>query len=247
MDLTTVTTPLERPINTFSGRAVEVLRELILSGRLKSGERINEVELSTALGISRGPLREAIQHLRSEGLLVTISHRGAFVRAFSQRELSDLYEVRIALETHAVKLATRSASTQAIAELGEMLQDTEQSMAVDNNYPRDRDFHDRIVQLADCQAISDAVLDVHRKIQLARSRSGYDSTRAPQALSDHREVLKHMARGDGETAAGVLAGHLRSALENALAVLRADDIPEPTEDYSASAKRGSKVTRVAKS
>jgi DNA-binding GntR family transcriptional regulator len=245
MNLDALPAPLERPDNTFSGQTVEVLRELILDGRLKSGERINEVELSNALGISRGPLREAIQHLRSQGLLVTISHRGAFVRTFSGRELSELYEVRIALETHAVKLATSSITKQAIAELRTMLAETEKSIAADNNYPLDRDFHDRIVQLADCQALSDAVTDVHRKIHLARSRSGHESTRARRALSDHREVLKHMSRGDGEGAAGVMAEHLRSSLQNALAILRGDEIPDSAHELPATATRRRKVTNVA--
>src|SRR6266849_3470977 len=88
--------PLERPEQTFSGRAVNVLREMVLSGRLRAGERLNEVELANALRISRGPLREAIQRLRSEGLLTAVSGRGAFVRSFSDDELRELYEVRIA-------------------------------------------------------------------------------------------------------------------------------------------------------
>jgi len=221
MDLSAVPA-IERPERTFSDRTVVVLRELVLDGRLRAGGRINEVELSAALGISRGPLREAIQHLRSEGLLTTISHRGAFVRTFSERELSDLYEVRIALETHAVKLAARSVGETSMADLYQRLAEAEQGIGEAGRCPAELGFHQRIVSLADSQALSDAVVDVHRKIPLARSRSGHDRSRASGAPSEHGDVLVHLAHGDGDKAAEVLETHIRSSLEGALTLLRAD-------------------------
>ena len=241
MDLTTLPAPLERPIHTFSGRTVEVLRDLVLNGNLRAGERINEVELSTALGISRGPLREAIQHLRSEGLLVTVSHRGAYVRTFSERELSELYEVRIALETHAIRLIGKSLTPDSVEELQQMLAEADESIGVENTYPRDLDFHQRIVLLADNEALMDAVVEVHRKIHLARSRSGQQSLRARRALSEHREVLEQLAGGRPEKSAQALAAHLRSSLQSAINVLNSEedapgsDVPETVKQL---AKRG---------
>jgi DNA-binding GntR family transcriptional regulator len=182
--------PLERPEQTFSSRAVSVLREMVLSGRMRAGERLNEVELAHALQISRGPLREAIQRLRSEGLLTAVSGRGAFVRTFTIDTLRELYEVRIALETHGVRLAARNS-----------------------------DFHQRIMELADNHALLDVATEVHRQIHLARTRSGHVSTRARQALEEHQEVLKHLADGDGERAAEVLATHLRASLQSVLELL----------------------------
>src|SRR4051794_27841584 len=98
--------------DTFVNRTEEVLRERILDGTIRPGERLNEVTLAAALGISRGPLREAIQRLTSEGLLTVISHRGAFVRTFSRAEVVELYELRAALELHAVRLACDRASDE---------------------------------------------------------------------------------------------------------------------------------------
>ena len=255
MDLRALPAPLERPVHTFSGRTVEVLRDLVLNGNLHAGERINEVELSTALGISRGPLREAIQHLRSEGLLTTVSHRGAFVRTFSAQELSQLYEVRIALESHALRLVGTSATPEAIAELGQMLTETNQVIGVENTYPRDLDFHRRIVMLTANDALVDAVLEVHRKLHLARSRSGHQSLRARRALAEHREVLEHLAAGRAERAAQVLTSHLRSSLQSALHVLNctsedSDDIDEPvpvsSAEVSAKARKASGQRRGSK-
>lgn len=215
--------PLERPTATFSDRSLRVLREMVLAGRLKAGERLNEVELAAALGISRGPLREAIQQLRGEGLLRTVTNRGTYVRTFSADELSEIYEVRIALETHAVRLAARNCSGQDIEELRSLLTDAEDVLAGEEGraYPRDLDFHRRIVALPNNQALIDAATEVHRQVDLARSRSAHDPDRARNALEEHKSILDQLDRGRAEGAAKALAKHLRSSLDNALRVLEA--------------------------
>lgn len=215
--------PLERPEETFSGRAVDVLREMVLLGQLKPGQRLNEVELANALGISRGPLREAIQRLRSEGLLTAVSGRGAYVRTFTAEALRDLYEVRIALEAHAVRLVAQKLGAEGLAELRELLDATDHSVATDQTYPQDLDFHQRVVALADNPALLDTVTEIHRQIHLARWRSGHVAVRAKQALEEHRQVLDHLAAGEGEEAAAVLTEHLRHSLQSALEVLHAPD------------------------
>lgn len=210
--------PLDRPTQTFSGRSFEVLREMVLAGRIKPGERLNEVELAAALGISRGPLREAIQRLRSEGLLTAVSGRGTYVRTFTRDELREIYEVRIALETHAVRLATESCRREDINELTALLDETENVLrgAADRPYPRDLDFHERIVALAGNQALLDAATEVHRQVELARSRSAQEPDRARAAFAEHREIVGHIAAGRAEKAASTLTRHLRSSLGNAL-------------------------------
>jgi DNA-binding GntR family transcriptional regulator len=211
------------PVATFAGRSLEVLRDMILDGTLAPGERLNEVHLSQALGISRGPLREAIQRLASEGLVEAVTHRGVYVRSFSARELSDFYELRIALETHAVRLAARYAPQERIDEVGRMLDDTESSMGPDStgSYPADPDFHARLVRLAANPPLIQALTDVGRKIQLARARSAHQPRRARTALDEHRTIVAALADRDGDHAATLLEAHLASSLNNALAVLRA--------------------------
>jgi DNA-binding GntR family transcriptional regulator len=219
MDTERLPAPLVREVQTFSGRTVEVLRDLVVTGRLRPGERLNEVELANALGISRGPLREAIQRLRSEGLLTTIANRGAYVRTFTPQQLRDLYEVRIALETHAVRLAAEVAADERLAELRELLDATDTALKVGGPYPRDLDFHQMFVGLADCQALYDAAVEVHRQIEVARSRSANEPSRARIALVEHREIFDHLEAGRGVHAANALDRHLRSSLSNALSVL----------------------------
>src|SRR5438128_5250203 len=90
---------------TLWQRAYEYLREEILSERLQPGTELQEVALSQELGVSRGPIREAISRLAAEGLVTVRPRRGAVVRLLSKEEFLELYQVREALEIMAVSLA----------------------------------------------------------------------------------------------------------------------------------------------
>src|SRR5580658_5969207 len=98
-------------------QAVEVLRDMVVSGTLGSGDRINEAEVAARLGISRGPLREAIQRLGAEGFIEFRQNRGAFVRTITLDDVRHMYEVREAIEVKAAHLAATRATPEGIAQL----------------------------------------------------------------------------------------------------------------------------------
>lgn len=213
--------PIDRP-QTFSGRSVEVLRAMVLDGRLRPGDRLNEVELAAALGISRGPLREAIQRLSSEGLLTPIANRGAYVRTITAGQLREIYEVRIALETHAVRLLAAGD-----ADAMDSLCDPPPETGPPGTDP-DLGFHRRFVWLTGNAALLAATVEVHRQIELAGQTTMAGSpqeSRWPQeprwdqrAAAEHEEMWAHLRAGRGDRAAVILTRHLRSALRHALAV-----------------------------
>ena len=211
-----------RQVPTFSNQSAVVLREMILSGRLKLGERINEVETANALGISRAPLREAIQALVNEGLLVSVPNRGAFVRTFSRAELEDLYELRIALERHALRLTSKRAARSDLAELDAFLDETGSRMGDEPDgephYPGELDFHLRLVELARSRELLSSATSVHQRIGLARSRSGHEPRRAQDAFDQHRDVVALLRKKQASAAAELLERHLRESLANALAI-----------------------------
>jgi DNA-binding GntR family transcriptional regulator len=230
---------LERPADTFSGRSVTILRQMVVTGRLRPGERLNEVQLAGALGISRGPLREAIQRLHSEGLVSTIPNRGAFVRTFSAAELTDLYEVRIALETHAVRLVgslvagqpDSGATRTAVLALQRLSASPARARAPaatpaapgpPSTGPDDHlelDVHHRLVALAGNPALLAAAFGVRIQAEMARAWLPPDAAQLATALVDHDAILEHLAQGRAEAAALALADHLRSALATAVRLL----------------------------
>lgn len=206
---------------TFSQRTEELLREMILDGRLPAGERLNEVALANALGISRGPLREAIQRLASEGLLTVVSHRGAFVRTFARAEVEELYDVRAALEMYVVRLVCERASDADIVEVRAMLDETAASMedAPSAAYPEGRDLHARLLALGGHAEIQRVLQETQRQISLARSMSAKAPARAREALVEHEDLVTAIEARDGDKAAAIMRLHLQRACEGAVNAL----------------------------
>jgi len=213
--------PLERPERSLAAQASDALRDLILRKVLVSGQRLNEVELAAALGISRAPLREGMQRLTSEGLLTLVGQRGAFVSTISPDDLRELYEVRIALETHAARFAADRADKALLSELSTLLDETQTQLAGSDSggYPEDLDFHERLVRMSGNGRLIDATVTVHQQMQLARMRSGHVPERARDALAEHREILQHLLDRDGAGAARRMQQHLESSLTNALRLI----------------------------
>jgi DNA-binding GntR family transcriptional regulator len=225
------------PSISLASRGAGALREMILNGVLGPGERLNEVELSTALGISRAPLREAIRDLASQGLLTIVIHKGAFVPNYTADDHRDIYEVRIAIETHAVRLLALRRSPADIAELNTLLDRTEEELRRSGSaaYPSSLDFHSRIMELTGNQYLNEISTSVGQKIHLARTRSGLRPERAQKALEEHREIVDCIGSDPGE-AAMLMMRHLQLSLASVLRV--SETSPESGQRVSAPAHGG---------
>lgn len=214
--------------STISRQIESIVRDMVLNGTLVAGERLNEVSLSESIGVSRGPLREAIQKLAGEGLLELKSHRGAFVREYKPQEIVEIYEMRIALELYAVRLVIARASDEDLADLDTVIADhTAQGLGTDTAstpkssgpYVAELDFHQRMVALAGNQAISAACLEANHRLYLALSDREQSGTRKRHASGEHLDVLQALRSRDVLAATTVLEAHLEASLKNTLAVL----------------------------
>ncbi|WP_069300641.1 GntR family transcriptional regulator [Neptunicoccus sediminis] len=107
--------PLED--TTIRGRTVDQLRRLVVTGELAAGMRLTETELACALGISRGPLREAIRELVDIGLLVSKPYKGLFVREITRKDLEEIYSLRTMLEKFAFQEAWDKRTPEALEDL----------------------------------------------------------------------------------------------------------------------------------
>lgn len=210
---------------TFSARTETLVREMILDGTIAPGDRLNEVSLASALGISRGPLREAIQRLAGEGLLTIISHRGAFVRTFEAREIDELYDMRTAYEMYAARLVCERATDDDLAALDAFVSATAEAMSSGGggSYPADRDFHVRLLHLAGNATLERAALEAQAQISLARSMSAQVPVRAKAALDEHADIVAALQARSADDAAHFVRQHLDHARRSALAALGFDD------------------------
>jgi DNA-binding GntR family transcriptional regulator len=195
-------------------QAVHALRTMIVSGAMAGGERINEAELAATLGISRGPLREAIQRVGAEGLIEFRRNRGAFVREIALEDIEDMYEARVIIEGMAARRAARWASEDQIAELSRQIDEVDTFLRLNPGtaYPADSDFHLRILELAHNSYLERAGNDLHVQLRIARLRSGSSPARAREALDEHRAVLSNIAARSEVAAGEAMARHLRCSL-----------------------------------
>ncbi|GAA0984311.1 GntR family transcriptional regulator [Acrocarpospora macrocephala] len=199
--------------------AESAIREMILTGELSPQTRLNEVVIAEELGISRGPLREAIQRLASEGLLEIIPHKGAFVPAVEEKELRQLYELRIAVETYSARKACVSLPPAGRQVILQALEGAESALKGDAAYPADMDFHRSLVAMADNAALDQALREVNAKISIARRRSAREPARAREAYQEHVAIAEALLAGRAARVTKLLEAHLWRSFENAVALL----------------------------
>ena len=204
------------PLNRVPLRdqAAELLRNMVVSGALSSGDRINEADLAARLGISRGPLREAIQRLGAEGFIEFHQNRGAFVRTFDLDDLRQMYEAREVIEVKAAQLAARRATDDGITRLQDLLSSVDAVLRTDTTgaYPVEFDLHELVLALAGNPYLQRAGTDLQNQVRLARIKSGSSPDRARDALTEHQEIIAAIAARDPRRAGKAMASHIQNSL-----------------------------------
>jgi DNA-binding GntR family transcriptional regulator len=211
---------IPRSGNSFSDRVERALRARILHGDVAPGDRLNEVEIAGELGVSRGPIREALQRLASDGLVELQAHRGAFVRRLGPEEVRDLFEVRLALETTVARLAAGRATDAQLADLDALARAGSDPVGhADVRFQGARDLHARLAEATGNAALIAHLTLVNQELRLLRTRSGEVPARAEHAVAEHAEIVAAVRAGDADGAAAAMEAHLRSALTHALAAM----------------------------
>ncbi|KAA9153651.1 GntR family transcriptional regulator [Microbacterium lushaniae] len=222
---------------SLPSQAEDLIREMILDGTLGAGERLNEVAIAESIGISRGPLREAIKRLSGQGYLTSETHRGAFVKQYTPQEIVDLYELRSALELHALRLAVQRAADDDLQALAQKLSQEYDRLtrhaadAADQREPyvSELDFHEQLVALSGNREIRDQLSHANHKLYLALRPTARTSTREEHAASAHREILERVLARDADGAVELLAAHLADSMSNSLSVLGLSDSSDPIQ------------------
>src|SRR6202011_3416497 len=128
----------------LGAEVTHALRQAILGGRYRPGEQITETEIAQQMGVSHGPVREALRELESEDLLVIEPHRGAFVKSFTASDIREVYQFRSAIETAAVTLAVQRSTDADLAQLDALIEQMRQASAasdLDGLIELDLEFH----------------------------------------------------------------------------------------------------------
>lgn len=203
-------------------QAVETLRELVLTGEIPPGARLNEVELAQRMRISRGPLREAVRHLISEGLLRYEPHRGTRVVQADLPELYALFELRAALECAAARLAAARRTDADLAVLHEVTADSRRDFERGQRppYRLDLAFHRALLAAASSPRIADQVRLVQQQVILLRSKQDVAPAHTSASMDDHDRLVAAVEARDEERAARVMAVHLERVRDQMVAAMR---------------------------
>jgi DNA-binding GntR family transcriptional regulator len=212
---------IDRGSATLGLRVAELLRREIVRGDRPSGSRLNEVAIAAAFDVSRGPVREAIQRLARDGLVVVEAHRGAFVKSLDRHDVEKLFEFRSALEAEAAALAAAKMTDEGIALLRTLQEQSVSAVSQqdDHSFPDVIDLHELIARLSDNPRLSALINQVNVELRLVRSRSGSLSERAQRALGEHDELIDCLAARDAHRARDVMRSHLDASLANTLALM----------------------------
>ena len=181
-------------VATSPSGSLDALRELILRGDFPAGARLGEVELAERLGVSRTPVREALSRLAAEGLVELAPNRGARVASWTVAELEGVFDLRSALEPRLTALAVpgrRHADIAALDELAVAMLDVGTpgpDQDLDAIVPLNREFHGRLVALADQPALASALAGaIHAPIVLRNFHTYDDGVAAPQPRPPRRD------------------------------------------------------------
>jgi DNA-binding GntR family transcriptional regulator len=197
---------------TLWQRVYDHLRAAILSGRLEPGAELAEVPLSEELGVSRGPIREAIGRLASEGLVTVRPRRGAVVSPLSKEEFLELYQVREALERMAVKLAVRRLQPEDFAALQGLIDDMAthaERGQVDEFFEANAAFHARLIDASGNAKLGEMYRQLLDQIGRYRTRSLRLRGNLQRSIAEHAAILRAAKRGDAERAAHLMSEHIR--------------------------------------
>lgn len=198
------------------------LRQGILKGELKPGERLMEIHLANKLGVSRTPIREAIRMLELEGLVKMVPRKGAEVARISKQDLRDVLEVRRSLDSLAVSLACSRITEEEKKTLSQAEDEFERSINTKDATTiaeADVKFHDVILKASKNGRLVQMVNNLAERVYRYRLEYIKDSRNHERLIEEHRRIMKYIEAGDAENARNAIEMHIDNQEKNIISQL----------------------------
>ena len=192
----------------------ENLREAIVEGRLKPGQRLMEVQLAEQLGVSRTPVSEAIRKLELEGLVVMLPRKGAYVANISVKDLMDVLEIRASLEGLGASLAAERRNDEDIKNLEELEVEFEEAVRtqnIDMLLKKDIEFHECIFKAANNKKLEKMINTLWEQVQRFRITYVSDSNASLSLIDEHQSILNAIKEGNIADAKKFAIEHIEKA------------------------------------
>lgn len=217
---------------TLAGEVRSEIERMIVEGDLAASEKLNELALSSAMGVSRGTVREAIRSLADSGLVDLVANRGAFVHETTLREVRNLYELRGAIFAMACASAARRVAAGEETRLVNKLQTNLEKMRVvhekndtEKYYKLNIEFHDLLMQGAGNPKAKTIYDNLVKEMHLFRRRGLSIATNIARSIEEHETILEAVKAGNAEGSRVAAQQHIVSGLARYMKLVEQDDSP----------------------
>ena len=203
-------------IKTIRDQVYQILRDEICAGKYAPGSWLQETELTEYLGVSRSPVREALRRLVADGLLMEIPNKGVFVKEFTCRDIDEIFDMRVMLESYAIRKSRSRMTSARLQKLFDILEELEHTHAAQElavYTQSDEILHNRIVELSENSLVISTYDRVRSMNQQFRVLSLSSHRRFDESLEEHRQIVQSLAVGDVETACATNSRHLELACQ----------------------------------
>ena len=194
--------PIERH-QTLREKILETIRDAILKGTLKPGERVSEPELAERFGISRTPIREAFRQLESEGYLEVMPRKGAVVASLSERDVVEFYSIKSILEGHAARIAAERMSERDLERLETINAKLEQIATegdIKTFFRVHNEFHELFIKASGNDKLTELINQLVLKFNRLRLASLAQPGRMAISVQEHRKIIEAFRNHDGDKA-----------------------------------------------
>ncbi|NPV26903.1 MAG: GntR family transcriptional regulator [Firmicutes bacterium] len=201
----------------------ESLREAIISGILKPGERLMEVQLAEEMGVSRTPVREAIRKLELEGFVVMIPRKGAYVAGISMKDVVDVFEIRAALEALAAGLAAERITEEEMEQMERNLVRKAEAIEandLDTLVETDVEFHDLIYRASRNERLMTIINNLREQIHRFRTVSLSNPGRMRESLEEHKKLAEAISDRNISQAQALAQEHIENAENSMIEAIR---------------------------
>lgn len=197
----------------------ETMREAIVNGILKPGERLMEIQLAEELGVSRTPVREAIRKLELEGFVVMIPRRGTYVAGLSIKDINEVFEIRTALDVLAAGLAAERITEEELEQMERLMVEIGENIDqgnMDGIITLDSQFHDILYKASRNDRLVGIINNLREQFTRFRSISIMYPGRLKNTLEEHRQLVEAIAQRNPEVAQQLAREHMENAEQTLL-------------------------------
>ncbi len=206
-------------MSTSSNKAIDKIRELILTGEFAPGSHLKEEELAEICQVSRTPIRDAVRALAVEDYVRIVPNRGTFVSEWSDQDIEDIFQLRALLEAHGAQLAALRASEEQIERMREQVRKINKMLGNSKGLDRDmfleanNKFHETLREAAQSPRLLLMISRLITQPVVTRTARSYERSDLKRSNEHHAELLEAIVAKDGDWAHSVMTSHILAALQ----------------------------------